>query len=85
MRQNDDQVMRAIESVDSLNSSVSFSNNNIDIRLQETELVFSGHSLAVSWCLMAVRCQEADFLSVQAQDPPVTHTQHYTLTTLTIL
>ena len=45
--------MRAIESVDSLNSSVSFSNNNIDIRLQETEVVFSGHSLAVSWCLVS--------------------------------
>ena len=76
--------MRAIESVDSLNSSVSFSNNNIDIRLQETEVVFSGHSLAVSWCLMAVRCQEADFLSVQAQDPPVTHTPDCALTTVTI-
>ena len=47
-------------------------------------VVFIGHSLAVSWCLMAVRCQEADFLSVQAQDPPVTHTQHCALTTLTI-
>ena len=31
-------------------------------------MVFSGHSLAVSRCLMAVMCQEADFLSVQDQD-----------------